>query len=550
MFNVGRSMLDVHHNLTLMLFYTPDVFRVDSIEKRYIRGFFSMGLYDFTFYDLIQRNAVCFNDAEAWFEADDDRSVTFNRLKHMVDRLACGLQRSGIKKGDRIGVLGKNSLEYFLLYGAAAALGAIILPINWRLSTDEINFNLNDCAPAALFVDAEFQERVHAIMDNLPSVKNCYTLRPGGGDFVEFDSLMNNRGDFEAADVSNDDGFVIIHTAAVAGRPRGALLSHCNFLCAGLHLNYCFNLTSQDVHLNLLPMFHVGGFFMATNSFHAGALNVNMSKFDAQKAVELIEEKKVSLFFDFSPILASILEAHEQTGKDIKSLRAVMGLDTPETIQKYQKVTGGIFYSIYGQTETTGLVSTGCYNDRPGSAGKVVPLGEVKIVDDYDRPVPIGQVGEITMKGPLIFKGYWNLPEDTAYTFREGLHHTGDLGRFDEDGFLWFSGRKAEKELIKPGGENVYPAEVEKVILQHPSVEKAVVFGVPDPKWKEGIKAVCQLKAGETMDPQALITFVGERMASYKKPQYVEFITNFPCIEDGSPDRAKIKELYGSSQEV
>jgi acyl-CoA synthetase (AMP-forming)/AMP-acid ligase II len=253
----------------------------------------------------------------------------------------------------------------------------------------------------------------------------------------------------------------------------------------------------------------------------------------------------VSLFFDFSPILASILEAHEKTGKDIKSIRAVMGLDTPETIEKYQKATGGTFYSIYGQTETTGLVTMGRYNDRPGSAGKMIPLGEVRIVDDYDHPVPNGQVGEITMKGPLIFKGYWNLPEDTAYTFREGRHHTGDLGRFDEDGFLWFSGRKAEKELIKPGGENVYPVEVEKVILQHPSVEKAVVFGVPDPKWKEGIKAVCRLKTGEHLEPQALIKFVGERMASYKKPQYVEFITDFPCLEDGLPDRSKIKKLYG-----
>ena len=504
-----------------------------------------MGLYDFTFYDLIRRNAVCFNDTEAWFEADDNRSVTFNRFKEMADRLAFGLQRSGIKKGDRIGVLGKNSLEYFLIYGAAAALGAIILPINWRLSADEIIFNLNDCSPAVLFVDTEFQELVNGIKDKLPSVKNYYTLKPGDGNFIEFDSLMNNRGDFEAADVSNDDGFVIIHTAAVAGRPRGALLSHGNLLCSGLHLNYCFSLTSQDVHLNLLPIFHVGGFFMATNSFQAGALNVNMSKFDAQKAVELIQEKRVSLFFDFSPILASILEAHEQTGKDIKSLRAVMGLDTPETIEKYQKATGGTFYSIYGQTETTGLATMGRYNDRPGSAGKMIPLGEVRIVDDYDHPVPIGQVGEITMKGPLIFKGYWNLPEETAYTFREGRHHTGDLGRFDEHGFLWFSGRKAEKDLIKPGGENVYPVEVEKVILQHPSIEKVVVFGVPDPKWKEGIKAVCRLKAGETMDPQALITFVGERMASYKKPQYVEFITDFPCLEDGLPDRSKIKELYG-----
>ncbi|TES89368.1 MAG: long-chain fatty acid--CoA ligase, partial [Desulfobacteraceae bacterium] len=184
-----------------------------------------MGLYDFTIYNLINRNAVCFNDKEAWFEADDNRSVTFAQYKELVDRLACGLQRSNIKKGDRIGVLGKNSLEYFLIYGAAAALGAIILPINWRLSADEINFNLNDCAPAALFVDAEFQKLVDGKKDNLSSVKNYYNLKPGGGDFFDFDSLMDNQGDFKIADVFNDDGFVIIHTAAVAGRPRGALLS-------------------------------------------------------------------------------------------------------------------------------------------------------------------------------------------------------------------------------------------------------------------------------------------------------------------------------------
>jgi long-chain acyl-CoA synthetase len=508
-----------------------------------------MGLYDFTVYDLINCNAVSFKDRIAWFEADDGRTLTFSQYKETVDRLACGLQKNGIKKGDRIGVLGKNSLEYFLLYGSAAAIGAIVLPINWRLSEDEICFNLNDCEPKMVFVDREYQQVIEVVKDRLPSVKHYYNLNSERGEFLDFESLLDNEIDFEAVNVSNDDGFVIIHTAAVEGRPRGALLSHGNLLCANIHLNYCFNLTPEDVHLNLLPMFHVGGLFMAISSFHAGALNVNMSKFDAEKAVELIEEKKVSVMFDFSPILSSILEQHEKTGKDIKTLKAVMGLETPETIEKYQQVTGGTFYCIYGQTETTGLATFGRYNDRPGSAGKMIQLGEISLVDDYDRPVSAGQVGEITMKGPMIFKGYWNLPADNEYIFREGRHHTGDLGRFDEDGFLWYAGRKAEKELIKPGGENVYPAEVEKVILQHPAVDKTVVFGVPDPKWKEGIKAVCLLKAGENLEPQELIKFVGGRIASYKKPQYIEFIIDFPLLKDGSPDRTRIKELYGGTQQ-
>jgi len=227
----------------------------------------------------------------------------------------------------------------------------------------------------------------------------------------------------------------------------------------------------------------------------------------------------------------------------------VAGLEAPGTIEKYQEVTGGTFYVLYGQTETSCLATFGPYNDRPGAAGRTLPLAEVRLVDDYDRPVPVGEVGEITMKGPMVFKGYWNLPEDNEYTFRNGWHHTGDLGRFDEEGFLWYAGRKAEKELIKPGGENVYPAEVEKAILEHPAVEETVVFGVPDPKWKEGIKAVCLLKKGERLERRELIEFVGERIARYKKPQYVEFVDEFPRLDDGNPDRVKIKELYGGEQE-
>jgi len=361
--------------------------------------------------------------------------------------------------------------------------------------------------------------------------------------------LMDNSGDFDSVDVATDDGFVIIHTAAVAGRPRGALLTHGNLISANISLNLLFNLSAEDVHLNLLPLFHVAGLFMASGSFHAGALNVNMSKFDAQQAVDLIAEKKVTVLYDFSPILSSILDAHENSGKDIKSLQLVKGIENPETIERYQKLTGGTFFCVYGQTETSAMATLGRYNDRPGAAGTTLQLADVRLVDDNDNPVNPGGVGEIAVKGPMVFKGYWNLPEDNAYTFRGGWHHTGDLGRFDEDGFLWYEGRKAEKELIKPGGENVYPAEVEKAILENPAVEAAVVFGVTDPKWKEAIKAVCVLKSGQNLDARELITFVGQRIASYKKPHFIEFVAELPLLKEGSPDRSKIKEMYGGPQD-
>jgi acyl-CoA synthetase (AMP-forming)/AMP-acid ligase II len=507
-----------------------------------------MGLTDFTFYDVIRRNAVCFADHDAWFEVDDGRTITFAGYKGMVDRLAAGLQKKGIQKGDRLGIFARNSLEYFLVYGAAAALGAIVVPINWRLSPEEVKYNLNDCAPSMVFADASFQDTIRSLRNELPSVEHTIVMGTGGSGPEDFNSLLDLGEDIEPADVSSDDGFVIIHTAAVAGRPRGALLSHSNALCIDMHFGWLCNLTHEDVHLNLLPLFHVGGLFMATSSFHAGAVNLNMSKFDAKKALELILERRVSFMFDFAPILSSILDEHAKETQDIRSLRAVLGLESPEVIERYQKITGGTFYCLYGQTETSGFATLTSYNERPGSAGRMFPLADVRLVDDGDRPVSTGEVGEITVRGPIVFKGYWNLPEDTAYAFRGGRHHTGDLGRFDEEGFLWYAGRKAEKELIKPGGENVYPAEVEKVILEHPAIEDSVVFGVPDPKWKEGIKAVCRLKQGERIEAAELIEFVGERIARFKKPQYVQFVTEFPLKEDGSADRAKIKELYGGKQ--
>ena len=505
-----------------------------------------MGLYDFTFYDLINRNAVCYGKNDAWFEVDTERMFSFSEIKKLTDCLACGLRGAGVERGDRIGVLGKNSLEFFLVYCAAAAVGAIVLPVNWRLSKDEVNYILDDGSPVLLFADMEFEPLLENLGGKLSSVKTCYNLElSGDGNLEGFGTLLDNDGKFSPGPVCSDDGFVIIHTAAIEGKPRGALLSHANLLCSNLQWNWQCRTGRENVHLNMLPLFHVAGFFMAAASFHVGALNVNMSKFDAGRAVSLIQERKVSLLFDFSPILASILEKQAETGIDISSLQAVIGLDSPETIEAYQQLNGGTFYCMYGQTETSSVATFGQYNDRPGAAGRVVPMAEVKLHDEQDRPVPQGEVGEIVMRGPMVFKGYWNLEADNAAVFRNGWHHTGDLGRFDEDGYLFYEGRKPEKELIKPGGENVYPAEVEKVILEHPAIEKTVVFGVPDPKWKEGIKAVCVIESGQSVEPADLIAFVGERIARYKKPQYVQFVESLPELADGGLNRAKVKELYG-----
>ncbi|MFP4452492.1 MAG: AMP-binding protein [Desulfobacterales bacterium] len=504
-----------------------------------------MGLYDFSFYDQIRRNASAFPENRAWYEVDTGQVLTFKDVKTRVDSLACGLKAAGVAKGDRLGVVGKNSIEYFLLYGAAAALGAVMLPVNWRLSADEVCYNLNDGSPKLLFADAGFQDMLKDRLMELPSLQKCYNLKSDSGDFGAFSPLSDHGQDAPFSSAGSEDGFVIIHTAAVAGRPRGALLSHANLLCSGLHLDYYFALSETDVHLNLLPMFHVAGLFMAVAAFQAGALNINMSGFDPGKAAGLIEEYKVSLVFDFPPILSSLIKAAKDDSRDLSSLRSVVGLGTQEDINEYQNMTGGTYYCMYGQTETAMLATIGRYNNAPGSAGKPVVLSDVRTVGENGEFLPAGETGEIVMKGPMVFQGYWNLPGDNEHTFRHGWHHTGDMGRFDEKGFLFYEGRMPEKELIKPGGENVYPAEVENVILGHPAVEKVVVFGVADPKWKEGIKAVCCLKPRAKLAPDELIEFVGSRIARYKKPHYVEIVADFPEKPDGTPDREKIRALYG-----
>jgi long-chain acyl-CoA synthetase len=504
----------------------------------------SMGLYDFTLYDVIVRNARLYADRPAWCDAGQDEPLTFAQIRGAVDRVAHALQAMGCHKGDRIGVLGKNCLEFFLLYGAAAALGAVVLPVNWRLSAKEAAYALNDGRPRWVFADdsnIEWSDQVSAqLTDPVPFLN----LVPNQGPYDELTAGIGSE-PFIPAPVSWNDAYVIIHTAAVTGEPRGALLSQGNLLCSHLHIMNAMGLTGADVHINSLPLYHVAGLFMTCCAFHAGCLNINVPKFDPDLIVRLISGCKAAVMFTFAPMLKGILDAQVEQGADISPLRAVMGLDAPEVIENYQSITGGTFYCMYGQTETSMLASLSAYDRAPGSAGRPILLADVQLLDDDDQPAVVGQVGEIAMRGPMVFQGYWGRNADTAHTFRNGWHHTGDLGRMDEAGYLWYAGRKADKELIKPGGENVYPAEVEKAVLEHPDVEQVVVFGVPDPKWKEGIKAVCELSVGADLTARDLIAFVGDRIARYKKPQYVEFVDALPLKPDGTVDREKAKAQYG-----
>lgn len=506
-----------------------------------------MGVQDFTIYDVICRNAQCYPDGESVIF--NDIRLTHQEYKERCDRLAAGLVRSGVKKGDRLGVVAHNCDEFMVLYGAAAKMGAILLPVNWRFQQDEVEYVLNDCTPKFAFAGPEYRKTVKEAARKVDSVKRCYAIGGGdvGGGFLPFDGLYSEDGADAEFDIPGDSGYVIIHTAAVAGRPRGALLSQSNIVHCNMQMMMGSSLGTDDCHICILPLFHIAALSRAMSVMHAGGKNVIVERFDPELTLKLIEKEKGTTLVHFPPILQMLVEKYDEAGRgyDLSSLIHVDGLDSPENIMRFKEIVpNAILGTGFGQTEAL-PVTGGPMEERPGSAGRPAPLARVALFDDYENEVPTGTPGEICVRSPVVFLGYWGRDEDTAQTFRNGWHHTGDIGRFDEDGYLWYVKRKAEKELIKPGGENVYPAEVEKTILEHGDVAEVSVIGVPDKQWGEAIKAVCVLEPGSSLEPQELIDFVASKIARYKKPKHVVFVDSLPKTQDGEIDRTQVKKEHG-----
>ena len=502
-----------------------------------------MDLHSFTIFDLFKRSARLYRAKTAL--RFDDEGITFVELFDQIKALTGWFTSKRLSKGDRIAVLTKNRPEFFPLIGAAAASGTIMVPINFRLSTDELKYILSDIEPVVLFFEPDFEQIIPEVSSGCRSLRELILFGPSRKNYTSFNTLLESRPG-EPVELRDDSPVVIIHTAATQGRPRGSLISHRNLVSCMSQVVHLGGLTHRDIYLNILPLFHIVGLMVALTIVHVGGTNVVVSKFDANASGKLIDQEKVTLIGDFPPILSQLLDEQEKGECKLSSLKNVVGVELPDTVKRFETLGYGQFWMGYGQTETMGFTCSCLSRERPRAAGKQGPLVDLMIVDEFDREVELGKPGEIVVRGPLIFQGYWKQEELSQHTFREGWHHTGDIGRLDEDGYLFFVGRKAEKELIKPGGENVYPVEVEKVILQHPGVQEVSVIGVPDPKFGEGIKAVCVLKPNGKLSEQDLIDFVASRIARYKKPRYVSFVDTLPKREDGSVDREKVKEIYGS----
>ncbi len=489
---------------------------------------------DFTLSDLFVRNERI-NKEKTALVAGEQR-ITFGRLSELCGRLAAQLAARGIGMGDRVAMLAMNHPGFFVLFGAVARLGAILVPMNWRLSQEELGFIMKDSGAKILFADENYLAVAKQIGEPL--------LVPVLQLSADTETVQDTGNRCGAVDITADTPCCLIYTAAVEGSPRGAVLSHGNLLSANLQVIVSMGLSESDVNLAMLPLFHITGMNLALAVMQVGGINVVVDKFTEKTTAQLTEKEGVTLWGSFPPILQRMVAHMESEPFNHSSLKYVVGIDGPDTIASFERIAKARFWILYGQSETSGFVTFSPASDKLGSAGRPGPLSLYTLVDEEDNEVAAGETGEIVVRGPLVFQGYWGLEEVNRKTFRHGWHHTGDLGQTDADGFLFYKGRKPEKELIKPGGENVYPAEVEAVILRHPAVQAVSVIGVADPKFGEGVKAVCVLKAGQSLDAEALRKFVGSRIAGYKKPGYVQFVDELPMKND-TIDRLRVKELYG-----
>lgn len=504
-----------------------------------------MAVHNYTFYDVICRNAKIYSHREAIIF--NGRRLSYLDYKEKCDQLAAGLLRDGILKGDRIAVIDQNSEKFLLLYGAAAKIGAIVVSVNWRIQQTEADHIFRDSQPKLVFVGSDYQKMVTQAAGNISSMKKCYVLGQNiQQGFFPFDELLISNAADKDMDIDAHDGFVMMYTAAVDGQPRGALLSQANILAVNLEMIDQYKLGSDDCNICFLPLFHIGGLVMCSAVMQSGGRNVIAERFDADEALHLIGKEKATVFFTFAPILKMIADKYEENGGDLSSVTKVAGIESPQNIARFCSIAKNAkFYAAYGQTEAMAIAG-GPMDERPGSVGRPANLAKIALFNDYDEQVPVGTAGEICVRSPAVFCGYWQLEKVTAYTFRNGWHHTGDIGRFDEDGFLWYVKRGAQKDLIKPGGENVYPAEVEKAILAHGAVAEVSVIGVHDDEWGEAVKAVIVLQPGEKeFTLKELTELMADRIARYKKPKYLVFVNSLPKTPDGEIDRQKVKASYG-----
>ena len=448
-------------------------------------------------------------------------SWTYRQLGERVEKLAGALQGLGLGQGDRLAVLSETRPEYVELYAAAARLGITVVALNIRLHPDELAYCIDIAKPAVLFSTAMFTETVQSLRRGATPVRQWISLDD------EYPALLAAGQPPTPVDGPVPDGIHnILYTSGTTGRPKGAMISQRAAAVRGLRLAQWFRLTEDDGFVGWLPLFHCGGDESLYATIMTGGTYATLPKADVEAMFQLIERDRLTWTLLLPGVITDFLHHPRRTNFDLSTFRFTIGYGNmmPAVVQELTTTLGIDFSDAFGQTETSYLLAHGwCHPGEVPSLRKLpTPLMDVRLVDDDMNEVGVGEPGECVVRGPSVMSGYLDDDVATAEVFHGGWLHTGDVLSRDDDGTLTFVDRK--KYLIKTGGENVYPAEVEQAIASHPAVQEACVVGIPDEHWGETIKAVVSLRPGEELTAEEVVAWCRDRLAGYKRPRYVEFM--------------------------
>jgi long-chain acyl-CoA synthetase len=461
-----------------------------------------------------------------------DRDITYRELDEQSNRVANGLLKLGVRKGDRVCLLMDNSPEFYYAYFGIIKIGAIAGPVNCWWQTGEIRYLLNDSGATALFFDHNYRGHIDKIIDETPALKHVIEREATDKRFIAFETLLAEPMELAPVEIGLDDVSTIVYTSGTTGNPKGVLLTHRNILTNSLQASRLANIDENDVIMCFLPLFHVNGLVITgTSPLSRGSQIILRRNFSASEFWECVAKYRVSIFSGVPTVYQILLQTPGSEGVDVSSLRYGVCGAAPmpvEAIRKFEETFKMIIIEGYGLTEgTAGATANPIDGVRKiGSIGIPFAGSEIKLLNDQDEEVPQGEVGEICIKGDHVMKGYFNKPEDTAQALRGGWLHTGDMAYKDEDGYLFIVDRK--KEMVIRGGENIYPKELEGVIYGHPQVMDVAVVGVPDAIYGEEVMACLVLHPGQTLTEEAFKEWCRANMASYKVPKYVDFRTALP----------------------
>ena len=484
--------------------------------------------------DVLRRRASA-ADADRTAVIFEEERWTYGALNGAANQLANGLAATGVQRGDRVALLGRNSVEWVVAYFAAAKAGAILVPVSYWLQGEELRHVLADSGARLLIAEAEFASLVKAQREH-SALERVFWI--GGAPDSPEPSLATVMAGESAAEpevaVDEGDGHVIMYTSGTTGRPKGALLSHRAHMLHALTWALETGAGRDDVYLCTYPLFHTGGTDCGIlPPLVGGARVVLLARPDAGAILEAVERHHVTAFRAVPTVWKRLLAAPDLEQRDLSSLRRVIaGSDhmPAELIGAIRRrIPQAAYIQNYGLTEAGPVLTYLRPGDPPekyGSNGTPHGQAEVRVVDEGERALPAGEVGEVIARSEHLMTGYWGMPDVTAATVRKGWLHTGDLGYLDADGYLWITGR--QKDLIITGSEHVYPAEVEAVLRLHPAVEEVAVIGVPDPEWGQSVVALVVPAAASRVNVAELRSFVGSRLAAFKRPKQVVLVDELP----------------------